>query len=165
MKKNSRLFFYLLVILLFLNGCNSHEATQNEDLFQYKNTYVGDNGAVGNITRELPSPDGEQLNSLELKTTEQPYGIILNYIPAEKREGIERNYKELALFNATLILSLVHNADWVAFHFVEQEFVVKREELQNFYGIDINQFTNEEELTMFIQEFLEDDHKVNEFYQ
>lgn len=164
MRKIIRLFFFSFLILLFLNGCNSNEVIENEDIFKFKNSYVGDNSAVGNITRELPIPNGEQLNGLELKTSEEPYGIILNYITEENSPEIETNYNELVLYNATFILALVHNADWVKFNFVGGEFIVNREELESFYGKDIRDFNNEDELIMFIQEYLEDDNRVNQFY-
>ncbi|WP_404328616.1 DUF4825 domain-containing protein [Mesobacillus maritimus] len=164
MRKTSRFLFFLLFILLFLNGCNLNEVNKEEDIFQFKDSYVGDAGAVGNITNLLPKPNGEQGSGLELKTTEEPYGVILNYASVEKSEGTETNYEELALYNATFILALVHNADWVTFNFVEQEFVVTREELQRFYGTDIREFNNEDDLNRFIQENLEDKNKVTQFF-
>ena len=162
MKKMVMLF--LMLVLLVLNGCTSTNVNEDEDIFQFKDSYVGDAGAVGNITRQLPNPNGEQLDGLELKTTEEPYGIIMNYIDVEKNEDAETNYRELALYNATFILALVKNADWIKFNFIKQEFKVSREELQIFYGKDIRQFKNEEELSIFIQENLEDENKVIQFF-
>ncbi|MFD1739207.1 DUF4825 domain-containing protein [Bacillus salitolerans] len=162
--KNITFFLCISVIVLFISGCNSSTIDEELDIFQYKNSYVGDNGAVGKITRQLPNPNGEQLNGLELKTTEELYGIILNYSQVETNDSIEIDYNELALTNATLILALVTNADWVQFNFVEKELIVTREELQNLYGKDIRQFNDEEKLRNFIQEQLENEHKVNEFF-
>ncbi|MBW9235660.1 DUF4825 domain-containing protein, partial [Leptospira santarosai] len=76
----------------------------------------------------------------------------------------ETDYKELALYNATLILALVKNADWVKFNFVEQELKVNRQELQNWYGKDVRDFNNEEELNKFTHQYLEDKNKVNHFF-
>ncbi|WP_428912546.1 DUF4825 domain-containing protein [Niallia sp. Krafla_26] len=152
------------IILILLNGCIPSEVNEDEDIFKFKDSYVGDSGAVGNITRRLPNPNGEHISGLELKTTEEPYGIILNYTNVEKSEDIETNYRENALYNATFILALVKNADWVKFNFVEQELIVSREELQNLYGKDLRQFNYEEELSNFIQEKLKDENKVNEFF-
>lgn len=164
MKKTPIIFSFLILATLLLNGCNQTKVNDDEDIFTFKESYVGDAGAVGNITRRLPNPNGEQLSGLELKTTEEPYGIILNYTDVEKSEDIETNYRELVLYNATFILALVKNADWVTFNFVEQEFKVTREALQSFYGRDIKQFNNEEELSNFIQENLEDENKVIHFF-
>lgn len=164
MKKKFRFFFFLLLISLILNGCKSNKDIDNKDIFQFKSSYVGDNNAVGNIIRGLPSPNGEQLNGFELKTTKQPYGITINYIAAENTEEIKTNYKELALYNASFIFTLIQNADWVKFNFVEREIVVNREDLQNFYAKDVREFNKQEELILFIQEHLEDVNKVNQFY-
>lgn len=159
-----RYLLFSLLILFLLNGCSSNEFNENEDIFQFKNSYVGDAGAVGNITRRLPKPNGEQLSGLELETKKEPYGIILNYNTTEKSEDVETNYKELALYNATFILSLVKNADWVTFNFIKQEFKVSREELQKFYEKDVREFNNEEELSMFIQKNLEQENRVIQFF-
>lgn len=156
-------FFFLLLVLLFLNGCNPSNV--NEDIFQFKDSYVGDNGAVGNITMRLPSPNGEHLNGLELKTTKEPYGIILNYKKADTPEEIEKNYKETAIYNATFIFALVKNADWVTFNFVDQEYRITREKLQKWYGKNLREFTNEEDLAKLTQEFLADEGKVSQFFR
>lgn len=166
MRKLTRFFFLVSLILLFSGGCNnSQPAPAKDDLFQFKDSYVGDNGAVGNITMKLPSPDGEKANGLELKTSSEPYGIIVNYRTAETTGTGEKNYKETALYNATYIFALVKNADWVHFNFVEEEVIVTREELENWYGgKDLREFQTEEELTGFSQEFLEDEERVHQFF-
>lgn len=164
MKKIAFFVCILSIVFLFLNGCHSSTVNENEDLFQFKNSYVGDNGAVGNITQRLPNPNGEHIKGLELKTTDKPYGIILNYTNVEKTEDIETNYRELVLYNTTFILALIKNADWVKFNFVEQEIELTREQLQNWYGKDVRQFNNEEELSNFIQEHLKDENKINQFF-
>ena len=164
MRKMIRILFFSVLILFFLNGCSSNEGVEQEDLFQFKDSFVGDAGAVGNITRQLPKPNGEQISGLELKTTEEPYGIILNYGTAEKSADIETNYQELALYNATFILSLIKNAEWVTFNFNQHVFNISREDLETFYGKDLREFTSEDELSMFIQKNLEDEDKVSQFF-
>ncbi|SES35704.1 protein of unknown function [Psychrobacillus sp. OK032] len=164
MKKMTMIFSFLIIVLLLLNGCNPAKVDEDENIFKFKDSYVGDAGAVGNITGRLPNPNGEQLNGLELKTTDKPYGIILNYIDVEKSKDKETNYRELVLYNATFILALVQNADWVTFNFVEQEFKVTRDALQSLYGRDIKEFNNEIELSKFIQENSEDENKLIQFF-
>lgn len=166
MRKWTSFLLLFSFVLLFLGGCNSAKpAPAQDDLFRYKDSYVGDNGAVGNITNGLPSPYGEKPNGLELKTFEEPYGIILNYMTAEATGSGVKNYEETALFNATFILALVKNADWVHFNFVEEEMIVTREDLENWYGgKDLREFETEEELTKFSQEFLEDEDRVIQFF-
>ena len=71
-----KLLFFSLLVLLLLSGCNSNDRNINNDIFQFKDSFVGDNSAVGNIVNQLPG--AEKLNGFELKTNEEPYGIILN---------------------------------------------------------------------------------------
>src|SRR3954453_2013029 len=103
------LFFSLLVLFL-LSGCNSNDRNINNDIFQFKDTFVGDNSAVGNIANQLPG--AEQLNGFELKTKEEPYGIILNYDWIES----EQEYNETVTYNATFLFTLVQNVDWITFN-------------------------------------------------
>ncbi|OEH92842.1 DUF4825 domain-containing protein [Bacillus solimangrovi] len=156
-----KLFFIPLLVLLILNGCKSN--VENEDIFQYKDTYVGSGGTVGNIILRLPNPSGENTNGLELKTTEKPYGIIINYINSDTTDEINKNYEEIALYNASFLFALVKNVDWVTFNFVEQEYTVTRQELQNWYGKDLREFSDENELSQFIQKYLEDENKAKQF--
>ncbi|MGJ7911485.1 DUF4825 domain-containing protein [Neobacillus sp. LXY-1] len=160
-----KFFFLFMLLLLIFNGCSSStESNLNKDLFKYKNSYVGDNGAVGNITRQLPSPEGEGINGLELKTEEKPYGIIVNYKNIQTNETTEKNYEKTALYNATFIFALVKNVDWVQFNFVEKEYKVTREELQKWYGKDLREFENEDELSKFTKRNLTDKNKVKLFF-
>ncbi|WP_306822067.1 DUF4825 domain-containing protein [Mesobacillus foraminis] len=155
-RKIIKLMFFSMAVMLFLNGCSSNSA--NEDLFQFKDSFVGDNSAVVNITNQLHS--GEHLDGVELKTKEKPYGIILNY----DMEKPEQEYKETAIYNATYLFALVQNADLITFHFENQEYKVTKEKLQSWYGTDLSEFTTEEELESFVQEQLEDENKVNQFF-
>ena len=161
MKKWPMILFFIPLLLLALSGCSETKGME-EDLFQYRNSYAGDAGAVGNITRQLPNPDGEQLNGLELRTSEEPYGIILNYIEAENENSSSK--QELAIYNATFILALVKNADWVAFRFSDGELKISREQLDALYGKDIREFENEEDLSTFIQHTLETENKARQFF-
>ena len=160
MVKTIRFYSLSLLILLFLNGCNSKDA--NEDLFEFKGSFVGDNNAIGSIVNQLPS--GEYLNGFELKTKEEPYGMILNYEDIEAEE-IEKKDKETALYNATFIFALVQNAEWVTFNFDNREYKVTKEELQDWYGKEWSDFTSEDELRKRTQEYLEDESKINEFFK
>lgn len=160
MKNITIFFFFSLLILLFLNGCNSSNG--NEDIFQFKDSYVGDNNAVGSIVRQLPS--GEYLNGFELKTKEEPYGIILNYTDIDVEE-IEKSDKETAIYNATFIFTLVKNAKWVTFHFDDQEYKITKEDLESWYGKKLGEYTSEEDLTKLTQNYLEDESKMNQFFK
>lgn len=51
MRKMVKVFLYSLLVLFFLSGCNSNET--NDDIFQFKDSFVGDNNAIGNIANQL----------------------------------------------------------------------------------------------------------------
>lgn len=162
--KFSKSLIYLVLTSLFIVGCYSRDATNDKDLFDYKDSYVRDNNAVIHITTKLPSPSGERADGIELKTTEEPYGIIINYTPEQTAENTEKNYEATALYNATFIFALVKNADWIQFNFVEQEYTVTREKLQKLYGRDLREFSNEDELIEFAYQYLQDQEQVEQFF-
>jgi hypothetical protein len=91
---------FSLLILLFLDGC-SVSNNVNEELFQFKDSYVGDNSAVGNIVRKLPN--GEQVKGFELKTKEEPYGMILEYGDIEAKR-LDDAMIETVIYNSTFLL-------------------------------------------------------------
>lgn len=106
--------------MFILSGCNSNARNINEDLFQFKDTFVGDNSAVGNIANQLPG--AEKLNGFELKTNEEPYGIILNY----DGTGSKQEYKETVIYNATFLFTLVQNVNWITFNSNIGEYTVTK---------------------------------------
>ena len=146
------------MVMLLLSGCNSNAIDTNEDIFQYKNSFVGDNNAVGNIANQLPV--AEYLNGFELKTSAEPYGIILNY------EGLksDQEYRETVIHNATFLFALVQNVDWITFNSDIGEYSITREQLQEWYGKELSEIQNQDELRELIQENLEDTNKMNHLF-
>jgi hypothetical protein len=58
---------------------------------------------------------------------------------------------------------LVQNAEWATFNFDNREYKVTKEELQDWYGKELSDITNEDELITLTKEYLEDEIKINEF--
>lgn len=148
-KRLPYLRFAAIAFVLLLAGCSTADSGR-PDLFRYKDSYVGDNSAVGNIVGRLPG--NEDFQKMELKTAEEPYGIILHYAPNEELTGKEVG--ERFLYNASFLFALVKNADWIEFVYGEQSFKVSREALQNRFGTDLRDFSAEEELDAFLRERL-----------
>ncbi|KAA0547069.1 DUF4825 domain-containing protein [Bacillus sp. BGMRC 2118] len=162
----TKYFAVILFVVILLSGCNTNEVKNDqEDLFSYKDSYVGDNAAVGHITKALPSPGGESVSSLELKTKEEPYGVIVKYKDVALTGTIEKNYKETALYNATFLFTLVHNAEWVQFNFVEESVKVNRDELQEWYGKNLSGFESEDEVTALIQNQLKNESNLHDYFK
>ncbi|MFD0050716.1 DUF4825 domain-containing protein [Actinomycetes bacterium NPDC127524] len=148
-----------LIIWIFIGGCSSGDK-ENDDIFRYKGSYAGDNSAIVNIIRELPN--GKHVKKIELKTKENPYGMIIKYGDMEaisKGDAI----KETVIYNAAFIFALVKNADWVSFDIKGQAYKVTRNELRNWYGKKLSSFTKERDLKKITKEYLEDEKKMNGF--
>lgn len=156
LKKIMKFFCYSFFLLLFLSGCITNDTSANDGVFQFKDSFVGDNSAVGAITNQLPG--AEQLHDFELKTKEEPYGIVLNY----DWTASEQEYREAVIHSATFLVALVQNVDWVMFHSDIDTYTITKENLQEWYGKGLNNFQNEQELTGLIQEYVKDHNKVNQ---
>ena len=158
MNKIIKFLFFLLLVMFLLSGCNSNETNTN-DIFQYKNSYVGDNSAVGNIANQLPA--AQHFNGFELKTNEEPYGVLFNYDWLET----ENEYKETVIYNASYVFALVQNLDWITFNFKSTGYTISRETLQEWYGTQLSEIENEVVLTELIHEYLKDKSKVNQLFK
>lgn len=162
MRQIIKFLLFSLLATSFLSGCNSNNTNANEDIFQLKDSFVGDNNAVVNIANQLPGT--EHLNDFELKTNEEPYGIIINYDWIES----ELNGKETSINNASYLFSLIQNVDWITFNFEMvdgmKEYKITRENLQGWYGIELNEIDNEDKLKELIQESLENEEKVDQLF-
>jgi Domain of unknown function (DUF4825) len=161
MEKLTRYLLFSMLTLLLLNGCNSKNNV-NEDIFQYRNSYIGDNSAVGNIINQLPS--NEQFIQLSLQTNEEPYGMVLEYEDTEA-SMTEEVIRETVIYNATYLFALVKNAEWITFNFGEQEQSITREELQKWYGKELREISNGEDLKKLIQTQLEDENKLKKLFK
>lgn len=148
----------LLSAVLMVSGCNSKG--NDKDLFNYKGSHVGDTSAVGNILNKLPFTGYSK--DFELQTGEKPYGVILNYDDSES----ETERKEIIVYTATYLFILVQNVDWIKYNFDGQEYQVNKQELQNWYGQDLNKemstFKNQDELNVLIDKQLNDEEKVKQ---
>lgn len=154
LRKMIKFLFFSLLVLLLLSGCNSNDRDSNNDIFQFKDSFVGDNSAVGNIANQLPG--AEQLDGFELKSNEEPYGIILKYDWTES----EQEYKETVTYNATFFFNLVQNVEWITFNSHIGEYTITKGSLQKWYGKELSEVQKEDELKELIQEYLEDENKA-----
>ncbi|CDO04241.1 hypothetical protein BN988_02793 [Oceanobacillus picturae] len=156
MRKVIAFLYISLSVLFLLSGCNSNDADANENIFKFKDSFVGDNSAVGNIANQLPG--SKHLNGFELKTNEEPYGIILNYDWTDSPE----EYRETVIYNATFLFTLVQNVEWITFNSDISEYTITKDNLQEWYGKEFSNVQNEDELREIVLEFSEDENKVKQ---
>lgn len=153
----------LSIVLIVVTGCGA--ASSNEDnIFQYRNSYVGDNSAVNAIAQHLPAPNGEQLSNIELQTTTEPYGVTLNYELQEQQSDVEpgEDYKKVAITSSAIMLALVQNADYVTLSYVHDQFTVTKDDMNLWLGKPLNTFVSELQLTSYMEFYLEDENKIKQ---
>lgn len=156
--KRIRIFYIsMLLVLNVLSGC-SQNADSKADIFQYKNSYVGDNSAVGNIVNQLNHSN--ELKQISLHTKEQPYGITLEYNDITAKNA-DKEMKKTIIANATYLFALIQNVDWVTFKFSTNEFTVTKTEVQHWYNNNLDGLENEEDLKNLIKDYLNSEDSVN----
>lgn len=160
MKRITIFYTSILLVLIVLSGC-SQNADSKVDIFQYKNSYVGDNSAVGNIVNQLTHSN--ELKQISLHTKEQPYGIALEYNDLTA-ENEDKEMKKTVIANATYLFALIQNVVWVTFKFSANEFTVTKTEVQHWYNNKLDGFENEEDLKNLIKEHLNSEDSVNQFF-
>ncbi|ARJ39388.1 hypothetical protein SporoP8_11190 [Sporosarcina ureae] len=161
MKNPTKYFLYSLILILFLTGCSSTTDQPSEDVFQYKGSFIGDNSAVIHIIEQLRY--AEQFEEVSLETKTEPYGMTIQYENMDAAMG-ERDYKETAVYNASYLFTLIDNVEWVDFDFGNYTYEINKSELQDWYGKELNDFTNKEELDAFIQEKLHEDSEMQQLF-
>lgn len=133
-----RKFIVVMLSVMLLSGCSTKKV--DEGIFEYQDSSVGDNSEVSNIIQQLK--EDERIEGIELKTSENPYGIVVNY------DGMED--EEAAVYYATYLFTLVTNVEWVSVHFNDAEITLTKNELQNWYDKELRTITSEEELDELI---------------
>lgn len=152
MKKLTPYFVIGVLMLMLLSGCSSSSNNASQDIFKYKGSYVGNNSAVANIIGKLPY--SKEFKEVSLQTQKKPYGVVIKY--GKVTGNIEKN----VINNATYIYALVKNADFITFNFPNKKYTLTRQQLQNWYGEDLNQITDEKVLKKLIQTNLNSENKV-----
>ncbi|PEJ46695.1 DUF4825 domain-containing protein [Bacillus sp. AFS002410] len=145
----------LLFILLVLSSCALSQSS-NMDIFQYKNSYLGNNSAVGNIIKQLPN--NKEFKKMTLQTKQKPFGMTVSY------ENISVNPKNIVINNATFLFALIKNVEWITFEFADKKYTLTRQQLNEWYGKDVRSYTNENDLEELIHTNLKDKDKVNQLF-
>ncbi|PEL07681.1 DUF4825 domain-containing protein [Bacillus sp. AFS017336] len=155
MSKIFKQFIPLLFILLILSSCALSQSS-NKDIFQYKNSYLGNNSAVGNIIKQLPN--NKEFKKMKIQTKKKPYGLTITY------EKINVNPKNIVINNATFLFALIKNVEWITFEFADKKYTLTRQQLNEWYGKDVRSYTNENDLEELIHTNLKDKDKVNQLF-
>ncbi|KOO42914.1 DUF4825 domain-containing protein [Priestia koreensis] len=157
MKKLSVYVLTFVSVILFVSGCSQSE-TEKSTVFKYKDSYVGNNSAVINITKQLKH--GKELKEISLQTQKKPYGVTLDY--KKMSENVtEKELKDTAISNATFLFALIKNVDTVTFKFPNQDLTVSRAKLEDWYDVTLGDYKKEEELRKLIKKQLKSDQEMD----
>ncbi|MDQ0231093.1 DUF4825 domain-containing protein [Metabacillus malikii] len=162
MQQTIKYFFILILGMLMLSGCDASANSTSTNLFQYKDSFVGDNSAVVNTIIHLQGE--EYFRGVELSTKEKPYEIIIKYDWSES----ELNERHTVIHNASYLFTLIKNVDLISFHFEKNdgidEFKIVKDDFQNWFGKNLEEVDNEDELKELIQEKLKDESDVDQLF-
>lgn len=151
--------YMLLLLTVVLSGCSSQATEQKSDikgiedislkqLSKHKNSYIGDNGAIGAILSDLPGNvirEYEIVDEKELKVT---YGVKENANDTEEqfdaywfdqKDTIEKTY----LYNAFAFFILVDNVEQVTLKMNSKEepsVTFKKQKLENLLPHTFNNY-------------------------
>lgn len=146
MKKFILTATFLLFAAFSLSACQS--LGEEQDIFQWNDSFVGDNNAISSIVFQLPNADS--FESIELQTKEKPYEITLHYQEITA-DNLEQEYQYTALYNATFLFTLVQNVEKVTFAFVDQSYTLTRAEVEEWYDTELGNLDNEAEVKQLIE--------------
>lgn len=141
--------YILLLLTVVLSGCSSQATKQKSDikgiedislkqLSRHKNSYIGDNGAIGAILSDLPGNVIREYEIVDEKALKVTYGVKENATYTEeqfdafwfdKKDTIEKNY----LYNALALFILIDNVKQVTLNMSskdEPSVTFKRKQLE-----------------------------------
>ena len=97
----------LLGKTIYDSNINKNDKTQAEKLYELKKEYIGDISSISDVLNELHM---EKIGSytIELKATEKPYILILNF-------DVIKNENDL-IKNSIIMLSLINNLDEIHYN-------------------------------------------------
>lgn len=146
--KLSLLLAIMLIGIVSIIGCSKTDREQGgvtlgenvEKLLEYKDSYVGDNSAIGNISNYLLANDN--LQGFKLKTDKNPYEITLEYKGFEDsktiistNETITLPFSDVMMKNSMVLFSLIKNLDIINLEIDDGSTITyKKAELVDAYG-------------------------------
>lgn len=109
-RKKAAFVMALILITSLLSACNSEEKSLAENLYSYKTSFVGDSSKVGNIVNKLPFPNDYAVNTIEIISGEEPYGLKIYFDSTAKDASIKDFDKDSAI-----LFSLIDNLSYITY--------------------------------------------------
>jgi hypothetical protein len=153
MKKITAIIIIIVALLsIFLifsyNNTETNQENQIKHLvYNYQDTYVGDNSSVSGILNDIFL--AENIKSFKLGTSDAPYSITVNYALEEGiNNGKLTQYME---YNATTLFALVNNVEIITLNVndtIQKTYAFKRETIQTNYDQELSSYITDEKTWM-----------------
>ena len=125
-------------------------------LYENRTPYVGDNSKVGSLVNLLPLPESLEVESIQLHTGQEPYGLTIHYQSEIDDEWLsQRDFGEGAFRNNDLILlACIDNLGYVEqiVHWNDPlkssaayQVQLSREEAEDILGGDVREYAKDAE--------------------
>ncbi|MBU5483985.1 DUF4825 domain-containing protein [Clostridium sp. MSJ-11] len=129
-------------------------------LFKYKTKYMGDSSNIVNLNYSLPLGNVPRTNEIDSDNLE----YIINYEESALKIGKEKVKTDL-IYNATANFALIDNLEAITFNFTDSSYKIARNDVEDWYKIDLSSLVDETKWSKEIQEKLEEKNYVDEFWK
>ena len=120
----------------FKTEVTQHTASDKATFDHLKGAFIGDNGAMSEITNGILSP--YQRDGIALQTSQQPYGITVN--------AMENIPQHMQYKYAVYVFSLIQNAGYIEIANANGSSIIDRETLEMTSGIDFTLLEGDEQI-------------------
>ncbi|TDM07927.1 DUF4825 domain-containing protein [Macrococcus lamae] len=143
----------LLIMIAMLCACSNAEAGDADALWDLKTAHTGDNNAVIHILEEAGAKQYGDY-TIELQTTTEPYGLIIDY----KSVNDQASKKALEKVSG-LAVGLIDNLGYVDVKTPDKTYHFTEKKLNKDFNINVKQMSKDKEK---LKRFLEKQSKVNQ---
>ncbi len=150
MKKIALVIITIVAVLsIFLMFSHNNNESNQEDqiehlVYNYQDTYVGDNSSIGGILNDVFL--SSNIKSFKLGTSDAPYSITVNYA---LEEGIKNDeLTQYMEYNATTLFALVNNVEIITFNVedtFQKTYAFKRETVQRNYDEKLSSYITDKQ--------------------
>jgi len=134
------------------------ETHQFSRVMKYENSYMGNAGNNINLINDLPMSEIPRL----FEQDPNEFRLMVNYEKSVDEIGKERVEKAL-LYNATAVFALIKNMEVIDFNFVDKNYTITREQVNDWFGEDISSFNDEKMFEEKVQQPIKEQERLGEW--
>ena len=126
-KSNKTIIVALIILIISMTfifimdktkQTDTSEETNADKLYAHKSEYIGDSSNISGLLNLLPY--SEYKTSIELSTSDKPYGLKAIYNIGDSAVNIS-DLKNQFYNNALIVFSLIENVDYIDFELIDDD--------------------------------------------